>query len=100
MLKTFLIALTVAFSVAALVGCRTVNPIISGMDWPEPSKPIEKRVNSVPLKKGVVFTPASDGIFLDKESAANILFNVDELDVYIAKQIKLIEEIKDFYNAK
>ena len=99
MLKTFLIALIVAFSVVTS-GCRTVDPLIRGMDWPEPSKPIEKRVESIPLKKGVTFTPASDGIFLDKESAANILFNVDELDAYIAKQIKLIEEMKSFYNAK
>lgn len=98
MQKKLAISLITVFSLFIL-GCKTIPPQ-KGVKWPVPEPPSKLSVESIPLEKGVVFVPESDGIFLDEKSAYNLLFNIDELDDFIAKQNALIEAMKNYYQAK
>jgi len=98
MYKTLVIVLTAVFSIF-LSGCKTVPPA-TGVEWPMPSPPVKRKVNSVPIYEGTTFTPNVDGIFLDSISASNLMLNIDELDAYIEKQEALIKQMKRYYKAK
>jgi len=76
-------------------GCATSKQNYNTV-WEFPPKPIKREVNSVTVKKGIPFTPESDGIYLDIKSLENLLFNIDELDIYIEKQKFLIETIRKY----
>ncbi|GAG36120.1 unnamed protein product, partial [marine sediment metagenome] len=88
-------ALMIVFSA---VGCKTIPPA-ENVKWLMPKKPEKYTVVSVPIYKNQPFTPEQNGIFIDEESANNLLLNIDGLDAYIQKQEKLIQEMKRYYNA-
>jgi hypothetical protein len=73
---------------------------MNNVKWDLPSKPQQKPIKSIPINKDKIFVPLEEGIFLNKESAKNLLFNIDELNIYIEKQNAIIESMKKYYNAK
>lgn len=92
MLKFLVIVLIIVFNVAN-IGCVS-NRSHLNTTWEFPQKPAKREVNSIPLRKGIAFTPEIDGVFLDVHSLENLLFNIDELDIYIKKQKFLIDTIR------
>lgn len=100
MYKNLVIVLIIAFNAIFIAGCVTISPSEEVRVWPNISAPSKKNVNSIPLFADKPFTPKTDGLFLDINSANNLMFNLDELDAYIAKQEALIKEMKRYYKAK
>jgi hypothetical protein len=98
MLKILATILIIVFNFLIL-SCITIDNN-QRVDWLEPSNPIKKQIKSIPLRKGQLFIPSEDGIFFDKESSSNLVFNIEELDAYIEKQKMLIEQMKRYYKAK
>lgn len=99
MLKILVTNLIIVFNCLLLLGCFTFDSSTKGK-WPEPSKPMKKDVESQPVYQGQNFVVPHDGIYINRESANNLLFNISELDGYIEKQKALINEMKSYYNAK
>jgi len=62
-----------------------------GEKWDLPSKPDIKQIS---------IAPVDDGYFMNREQAANLVDNVDELKAYVEKLEALVEKMKDYYNAK
>ena len=93
----------IVFSIVTCTGCKTfpsTRSDKSAVEWIVPATPKKKRVHSIPIYKNKTFTPSTNGIFLDEDSAKNLMFNIDELDAYIEKQQLLIKEMKEFYKTK
>jgi hypothetical protein len=94
MLKRLVIVLIIAFS------CNGCISNMSSAKWETPEKPLKRQVISLPLSKGIRFDVEQDGIFIDSQSAINLLYNIDQLDAYIEKQEKLIQAMKRYYGAR
>jgi hypothetical protein len=99
MSKILVIILITASSII-LSGCSTFSFSSKNVEWILPEKPKKFEVNSIPLYKDEKFVPSSNGIFLDEQSANNLMYNIDELDSYIEKQEALIRSMKRYYKAK
>ncbi|MFA7219157.1 MAG: hypothetical protein WC119_01385 [Synergistaceae bacterium] len=66
----------------------------------EPDKPSKAQVFSIVVKAGEPFIPPKNGVYLDEDSARNLLNNINELDAYIDKLYVLIKKMKRYYKAK
>jgi len=94
-MKDFRIILQI-IPILLLIGCSTTKeefiPVVpTHREWPQPRKP-EKR----PVK----FESQGEGLYLDPLSSSNLLFNIDELDIYIDKMENLVEEMQRYYNRR
>ena len=71
-------------------GCCSVCPK-SGMYWDNPPQPISKNVE---------FEQKNEGLFLDKTSSANLLYNINEMQAYQKNLEAMIATMKKYYDAK
>ena len=77
-------------------GCNTIGQS-SKTEWPRPDKPKHLRVNSISLQSNETFIAIHSGIFLDKKNAKNLLFNIDEMDLYIENLESLVDKMIQYY---
>ena len=81
--------LTICFSLF-LVGCACYH---GGENWPIVQPPSLKKIEITPIAGGEAF-------YIDKNSAENLVNNIDSLKLYIKKLEALIDVMKKYYKAK
>ena len=85
-----------SFSLLFILGCSTFKNN-SGHAWPLPKKPITRQVDIIPIHEAKV---ESNGYYLSKDCAVNLVNNVDELKIYAQKLEVFIDVITKYYGDK
>lgn len=83
-------ALVFLFLIWAITGCCSQCPK-SGMYWNNPPQP---------EKKPVEFLQKNGELVLSKESSANLLYNINEMQAYQKNLENMIATMKKYYDAK
>ena len=95
MLKTLAISLIICFSLV-YGGCSTIRNR-GRHQWNIPESPELKSVNSMTFREGDNVTFDYDVVVFDFESSSNLVYNINELNIYIEKLELLIHNMKKFY---